>query len=505
MLSDMLKTNQAYYDGMMRYISDFMAPYWISLKSFYEVEGTKALRFSPEQTLCDYLSLYRFNLQIAEKGFNSSLSSMRELHNRHARKAVAALRSSFDGDQEETIQAYVSALSELMTRLAYEYPDAISKVKANFGFHFEQKGYKQVAETGRFILYQVFPTDPKVITRKKAKPVIIIPPYVLGANILCFLPKEDRSYVHAFANQGIPTYVRILKDIVDTPAVQTMTGEDDARDLRVFCQKIKRRHGRAVSLNGYCQGGFIATIGVLSGQLDGLVDTLITCVAPLDGSRSRSLVEYLGQLPERFRDLGYATRLLPNGNRVVDGRVMSWVYKLRSIDKEGPLMSFTRDLTLFERLAATDSTLGTTALAINHWLLYDRTDLPLEITRLSFESYMVPVKADGTLPVKLFGKALNFLSLVEKKINVLLCYAEKDDLVDKEAALAALDYIDAEVTIFPKGHAAIATSWSNPASACGLHTRFGDGYRGPVRFHLDLDEQMGKPRPLTVKKQPQRT
>jgi hypothetical protein len=35
---------------------------------------------------------------------------------------------------------------------------------------------------------------------------------------------------------------------------------------------------------------------------------------------------------------------------------------------------------------------------------------------------------------------------------------------------------------------AIATSWSDPDSACALHTRFGDGqYRGPVRFHLDLD------------------
>ena len=35
---------------------------------------------------------------------------------------------------------------------------------------------------------------------------------------------------------------------------------------------------------------------------------------------------------------------------------------------------------------------------------------------------------------------------------------------------------------------AIATSWSYPQSACALHTRFGDGnYRGPVRYHLDLD------------------
>lgn len=31
-----------------------------------------------------------------------------------------------------------------------------------------------------------------------------------------------------------------------------------------------------------------------------------------------------------------------------------------------------------------------------------------------------------------------------------------------------------------------------PESECALHTRFGDGYRGPVRFHLDLEETFEK-------------
>ena len=41
--------------------------------------------------------------------------------------------------------------------------------------------------------------------------------------------------------------------------------------------------------------------------------------------------------------------------------------------------------------------------------------------------------------------------------------------------------------MFPKGHGAIATSWSLPTSECALHRRFKDGYRGPVRYQLDLD------------------
>jgi len=103
---------------------------------------------------------------------------------------------------------------------------------------------------------------------------------------------------------------------------------------------------------------------------------------------------------------------------------------------------------------------------------------------------------DGTLPVKLFGKQLNFKGFQEKGIKWLICYAENDSLVEKEAALAPLDYIDVEVSAFPKGHASIATSWSIPTSQCALHTCFPgkdktcDEYRGPVRYQLDLDQEL---------------
>ena len=175
---------------------------------------------------------------------------------------------------------------------------------------------------------------------ENAKPVCILPPYVLGANILGFLPGENKSYAHAFANQGIPTYIRILKDISSTEALQTMTAEDDATDTRLFCETIFKRHGKPVTLNGYCQGGFNALCNLLSGELDDLVDAFITCVAPMDGTRSRGLAEFLKRLPKRFNDLAYGTKTLPNGNKVADGTLMGWVYKLKSIETEQPLNAF---------------------------------------------------------------------------------------------------------------------------------------------------------------------
>jgi hypothetical protein len=286
-------------------------------------------------------------------------------------------------------------------------------------------------------------------------------------------------------------YIRILKDIRTCEPLQTMTGEDDARDTRFFCETIYKRHGRALTLNGYCQGGFNALCALLSGELDDLVDTFITCVAPMDGTRSKGLADFLNRLPARFNDLMYGTKTLPNGNTVADGLLMGWVYKLKSIEAEQPLAAFFRDIQMLTpREPDRPVAISKTAAALNYWLAHERFDLPLAITRFSFASYTTPITPDGILPVKLFGRPLDLKRLAARKIPWLICYGTGDDLVEKDTALAPLDYIPAEVTPFPKGHVAIATSWSDPASACALHTRFGDGnFRGPVRFHLDRDAE----------------
>jgi hypothetical protein len=94
-------------------------------------------------------------------------------------------------------------------------------------------------------------------------------------------------------------------------------------------------------------------------------------------------------------------------------------------------------------------------------------------------------------------------TIIEKNISWLICIAEKDDLVDEAASLAPLDWVDAEVTVFPKGHTAMATSWSMPTTECSLDACFKYGAhssstrpdgqcRGPVRYQLELDEALSK-------------
>ncbi|MBF0453148.1 MAG: metal transporter [Candidatus Magnetomorum sp.] len=484
-----------YHSGLMEHSRDFSAAYQTACSYFWNTELKRTCFESSPMSIDALGALLSFNTEL----FSNSLVGYTGVLNRF-----------FELETSDTIQAWLmfffngnmTPLNALLDRhefmldtLCHRYPKAIQDIKSEYGFHFEQGNGKKVAETERFDLFEVYPSDHSVQTRKDAKPVIIIPPYVLGANILSFLPGENRSYAHCFANQGIPTYIRIMKSVHEHPAVQTMTGEDDANDTQFFCETVMKNHGKQVTLNGYCQGGFSALCNILTGKLDGLVDCLITCVSPMDGTRSKGLGTFLKKLPPRYNDLAYGTKTLPNGNAIADGKLMGWVYKIKSIDVESPIIAFLKNLMMFRpKNDQAEMPISKSAAAINYWLLNERTDLPLSITRMSFASYNTPITSDGTLPVRLFGKKLNLKRIKERNIPWLICYGDRDDLVEKETALAPLDFVDAEISAFPKGHVAIATSSSNPKSACALHTRFGDnGYRrGPVRYQLDIDAEQSR-------------
>ncbi len=487
-LSYLSTASQNGISALFRYANEFVIPYMLATSYFRDVEAAKLWRDAPQKTLQDYADLGRFNLDLCNRALIGALNAFGDYFRLESSKTMqAVVPLLFSGDSSSLEQLF-QRKTELLALMAFRYPEAIRAIEPEYGFHFERGDSPKVAETARFTLYQVLPTDSTVSVRTGGKPIIILPPYVLGANILGFLPGENRSYAHSFANQGIPTYIRILKDIRTTEALQVMTGEDDARDTRTFCEAIRERHGRGITLNGYCQGGFSALCNLLSGELDGLVDAFISCVAPMDGTRSEGLSSFLANLPKRFNDLGYGTKTLPNGNKVADGKLMGWVYKLRSIEDESPIAAFYRDLLMFAGQRSADFTISKTAAGLNYWLNNERNDLPMEITRMSFVSYNTPITQDGTLPVALFGRKLQLQRLQAKQIPWLICYGLNDNLVEPLTALAPLDHVDAEVSAFPKGHVAMATSWSDPKSACALHTRFGEKkYRGPVRFQLDLE------------------
>ncbi len=485
--------------GLTRYSAEFMTSYLTSIGYFNAIEVPRLMTISPQQTFTEYTRLGGMNLELFWRAAAGSAKLLNKLGDLERERAVDAIVNTLLGADGEDIAGYMARQAAVAEMVARGYPAAIDAILPEYGFHFEQYDEGPFAETDRFFLWKVRPTDPSVKFDPRRKPLMIVPPYVLGANILSFLPGEGRSYAHAFANQGIPTYIRIMKDIHENVAVQVMDGEDDARDTKFFCEQIMAAQGaqRAqrmpVTLNGYCQGGFSALCNILSGELDGLVDALVTCVSPMDGTRSVSLKGFLNKLPTQFDDLDYGTKTLPSGQTVADGRLMGWVYKLKSIETESPLNAFLRDTLMFASQQRLDMKLNKSAVAINYWLANERTDLPLAITRISFASYNQPIADDGTLPVTLFGRKLQLDRLAAKGIPWLICYGARDDLVEKECALAPSDFVEVETTEFPRGHVAIATSWSHPDSAFALHKTFESGgktSRGPVRWHLDLEQEM---------------
>ncbi|MBF0204831.1 MAG: metal transporter [Desulfamplus sp.] len=477
--------------GFAKYNNDFFIPLFTSMVYFSNVELSEIHKDSPLELWNAYTKLFDFNMELSSRYHSGSFGALNDFFKKESKNFIDAFYNTIYQRDGENLNVFFRRQFDMINGVTKLFPKAVEDIEPEYGLHFERNNQQPFAETSRFLVYRIEPTDTNVKIDEKAKPVLIIPPFVLGSNILGFLPGEKRSYVHCFANQGIPTYIRIMKDIQTTPEFQVMTMEDDAMDTRFFCEKIMERHGKKVTLNGYCQGGYSALCNILSGELDSVVDALITCVAPMDGTRSKGLGHILSSLPPRFNNLIYGTKTLLNGNKVADGNLMGWVYKLKSIEHEAPIVSFFRDMFMVAKAEQTSVKLSKTALALNYWLQNERTDIPLAITGMSFASYNIPVTKDGTLPVTMFGRALNFKTIEEKKIPWLLCYGENDDLVEKETALAPLDYIKVETTPFPKGHVAIATSWSHPESFCALHKRFGkdNQYRGPVRFQMDLNQQ----------------
>lgn len=403
------KAAQTYWVGLCRSVSDFMAPSLLALNSMAEVESANLEDLSLQDACREYQDLWESLLQMWQRGLGCGLKAMNDFHLRQMDEAFKAWTNTVLGRKGEDLASFMTKQAKMLETLVHRLPRAIKAIDPEYGFYFNDRRYIKVAETERFYLYQVLPWHKDVKVRKAGKPIILLPAYVLGPNIMAFLPGEDKSFVHCFANQGIPTYVRIVKDIATTPAVQLMTGEDDCRDTRIFCELLKERHGKMVTLCGYCQGGFIAVVDLLSGELDDAVDALITCASPMDGTRSTGLASYLHQLSPRFRDLRFAITALPNGNRVVNGRLTSWVFKLKNFENENPISAFYRDLKLLEK----GQGVVKTAAAINYWMLYDITDLPVAITKMSFDSYTIPVTKDGTLPVQLFGRTLNFNRIKE--------------------------------------------------------------------------------------------
>jgi len=426
--------------------------------------------------------------QLMQKGLTATNAKLRDAVFDQMAEGVQAFLNTVLKQDGEKISGYLKREAEVMEAVA-DFHEEIEKVRDEFGFQLNTPNYELVHETSTFKMYQVLPVKEGVKVDNDLKPMLLIPPYMLGVHILGFLPFENKSYAHAFANEGIPTYVRITKDIMTTEAVQTTTPERDCQETAELCAKIAEKHGQKMTLNGTCQGGQIALINVLSGKLQESCDTLITNVAPIDGTFSQG-VAGMPQMPQEF-----VTEVLPNGNKVANGYLLSLGMRFVAIDRETPLIKVLDQASLQK---ATNLNPGKTTAALFRWLLRERVHLPFGIHNMSSLTFQEPIADNGDLPVKLFDETLNVKQLAEMKMHWYQDYALKDDLVTPQCATGANKHLEGTDVIesvpFPAGHVAILTSPYNKRAPVNGEFQAKDGktYRGPVKFQLDISAKPNK-------------
>lgn len=429
-----------------------------------------------------FFQLLQYNNLLLSKATWANAESLTNYMWDAGQKAWSAYTNTVFGLEGETLGEFACRQADIMEAVS-NFNEQIEKVKDDFGFQFNTSDYKLVGETDAFLLYQLLPLRKGVHIRDDLKPMLLVPPYMLGVHILAFLPHEDKSYAHAFANAGIPTYIRVVKDIWETEKVQTMTPEDDCLQTRELCGKLAAKHGQKVTLNGTCQGGYVSLINVLSGKLSDVVDAVITNVTPVDGTYSPAI----NSLPRMRFD--FMQSRLPNGNMVANGYLLSLGMRLVAIGQETPLIQVLSQARLYEK---SNMNPGKTAAALFRWLRKERVHLPVAIAEMSSITFQEPVGEDGTLPIRLFGNRLRISDLATLGVRWYQNYALKDDLVTPACATSGNKFLAdsrlLESVPFPGGHVAILTSpYSKKSPVDGrFKGKDGSDYRGPVLFQLDI-------------------
>jgi len=433
-------------------------------------------------TLRDTLEIMQHKSALVGKGLRATQEKIADFTFDQLMELNEAFFNTILDAEGEKLSGYLKREAEVMEAVA-NFPEQIEKVKDDFGFHFNTSAYRLIHDTGSFLMYQVLPIKEGVKVRDDLKPMLLIPPYMLGEHILSFLPYEDKSYAHSFANEGIPTYVRVVKDIDENEIVQNMTPDDDCTQTRELCEVLAKKHGKKVTLNGTCQGGYICLMNALSGTLTDVSDTIITNVAPIDGTHS----DAISGMPNMHHD--FITHTLSNGAKVANGYMLSLGMRFVAIDREAPLVKVLDQASLHR---ATELKPGKTVAALFRWLLKERVHLPLEIAKMSTCTFHEPISEDGVLPVQLYGKPLVVGDLKDLGVKWYQDYALRDDLVTPKCATAANRFLEGTDVIesvpFPGGHVAVLTSPYNKRSPVNDYFKAKDGntYRGPVKFQLEM-------------------
>jgi len=158
---------------------------------------------------------------------------------------------------------------------------------------------------------------------RRNKPVLIVPP-MFWSQYSGLFAGRTQELCSLFRQSGNPHLHSPDKGYRHDPRRPDNDGRRRYSRHAVFCQELMKRHNEQVTLNGFCQGGYLTLIALLSGN-----GRPGGCAHYLRHSRGRVRSKILGRVHRgpaaRFRDPAYSYKKLPNGNTVVDGHLLGWV------------------------------------------------------------------------------------------------------------------------------------------------------------------------------------
>ena len=144
-----------------------------------------AARENPLSAL-ETFEIMQHNVGMMRKGMAGTQDKMADYAFDQIEEATRAYLNTILNAEGETLSGYMKREADVMEAVS-NFHEQIEAIGDEFGFHFDTPAYKLVHETAGFELYQVLPIKEGVKVNEHLKPVILVPPYMLGVHILSLI------------------------------------------------------------------------------------------------------------------------------------------------------------------------------------------------------------------------------------------------------------------------------------------------------------------------------
>jgi len=324
-------------------------------------------------------------------------------------------------------------------------------------------------ETSHFKVFEITPDQDADegftgTPREKVKPMVFFLPAVLGSDVGALSDKINM--LKYFANKGIPVYIADLKPVDTTKAVQTMGMDEYTADMAIITAKTAEKHGKPTTVVGYCMGGSLTTIAILSGELKS-VDATFRIVVP--GGGEGMFDELLALVPPDYSGTKAAQKDLPSGNKVIDGlslqRVISDVDETVLPATTQYLEAITRT---FKNVQKGKTGISEKGAAIQYFLNGGPAgrppNIPVGLTDMCFKLAHGKFGDDGSTTIHIKGKKINIRKL-PKNLRIVNFLGSKDNVCRISDSVGPMhkhleeEYKSGQIqdVIKPVGHLAFAT------------------------------------------------